>query len=444
VATSVKLKSEYEKRQLENAAACDILHTNEKLWRSVQGPDPGKLFEPTPYALVEGLRAASELEAMIDGPRHDGFDVFAGECVKAARSLRSLEWDAIRAEKFNITPEGTFSMLVRNAESLIHRQAAEEARRKAWLEADHEETEGDGETEGADVPLMARTVDRYGLDLDKFKNKTGRLPQHYQRAVQIAGWAHIDEMRTLLEMHYDDVHIQKYRERGTAKTPSRPGDHKVFRGVVNSYRKQLCQRLALPDPVKEILRKPEDEVNWDRLEALRFAIMRSVWGERRLELDEEGAHELAAAMEACATVRRKTLVDEVGPGTALVPEGSRVLVKVSAPNDFADHRGKLADGIRRMAGKSVTVHTRPAGTIREPPLCDFGRKLARKPEEHPLRRLAELGGHTKEELLDRMLLVLWDALFLTQCEGWTARGVANLTVDEVPELARPTDRCEHV
>ena len=44
--------------------------------------------------------------------------------------------------------------------------------------------------------------------------------------------------------------------------------------------------------------------------------------------------------------------------------------------------------------------------------------------------------YTRPEILDRMLLCLFDALFLKQSERWSKAGVANLKVDETPELAR--------
>ena len=60
--------------------------------------------------------------------------------------------------------------------------------------------------------------------------------------------------RTLLELHYDDVHIEKFR--GKKKVPSRPGEYKVFQSVAQAHRKKLCQRVALPKTVKAILRCP--------------------------------------------------------------------------------------------------------------------------------------------------------------------------------------------
>ena len=45
-------------------------------------------------------------------------------------------------------------------------------------------------------------------------------------------------------------------------------------------------------------------------------------------------------------------------------------------------------------------------------------------------------GLAKENLLDKMLLCLYDALFLKQAEEWSNRGVSNVPADETPELAK--------
>ena len=97
----------YHRRSTDNATAVDVLHANEQLWRSVHGPAPEDLFKPTPEALAEARRAADDLESMAASQQHfrDGFDVFAQETVEAARALRSLDWSAIHAEKFHITPQ---------------------------------------------------------------------------------------------------------------------------------------------------------------------------------------------------------------------------------------------------------------------------------------------------------------------------------------------------
>ena len=125
----------------------------------------------------------------------DGFDVFAKECVEAARSLRPLDWGAIHAEKFSITPEIVYYALVQNAEGQMRKQADEERRRLAWLQQEVEHTE-------EAVPVKAAKADIYSCDPDAFKGKTGRLPHGWNKAVQIASWVHIDEIRMLLELHY--------------------------------------------------------------------------------------------------------------------------------------------------------------------------------------------------------------------------------------------------
>ena len=85
-------------------------------------------------------------------------------------------------------------------------------------------------------------------------------------------------------MHYDDAHIEKYKER-TAKTlPTRKADHKVFKKAIGLHRKRLCQRIDLPESVRAVLRTPDDEDSWPRLEMLRGAIARSILGERNIEV----------------------------------------------------------------------------------------------------------------------------------------------------------------
>ena len=69
-------------------------------------------------------------------------------------------------------------------------------------------------------------------------------------------------------------------------------------------------------------------------------------------------------------------------------------------------------------------------------------KLAIDKQECPaiahffIRPKWEGGTISKSELLDHMLLMLWDALFLSQSLNWTRLGVANTPSDEALELAR--------
>ena len=68
---------------------------------------------------------------------------------------------------------------------------------------------------------------------------------------------------TLLEMHYDDLHYEKWRARGSrgAKPTKRSSDYKVMRSAVASHQTKLCQRIGLPPEVKALYRQPKDEEN---------------------------------------------------------------------------------------------------------------------------------------------------------------------------------------
>ena len=197
IATGAKLKAEWERRSENNSVAVDVLHGNEQIRRSVQGPATEELFRPTPAALSDARRAADDLEHIVLSRQQwpDGFDVFAKECAEAARSLRPLDWGAIHAEKFSITPEVVYYALVQNAEGQMRKEADEERRRLAWLQQEAEHTK-------ESAPIRAVKADAYNCSPDSFKGKTGRLPNGWNKAVQIASWIHIDEIRTLLELHY--------------------------------------------------------------------------------------------------------------------------------------------------------------------------------------------------------------------------------------------------
>ena len=70
-----------------------------------------------------------------------------------------------------------------------------------------------------------------------------------------------------MELHYDDVHLQRWRER-EGKAPQRKGEYRVFQAVAQAHRQKLCQRLELPKSVKEIMRGPKDETRWEKVEEL--------------------------------------------------------------------------------------------------------------------------------------------------------------------------------
>ena len=76
---------------------------------------------------------------------------------------------------------------------------------------------------------------------------------------------HIDEMRTLLELWYDESHYQSWKDK-EVRGRQRRGEYKVLGAIAVIHRQRLCSRLALPKRVKCIFRKPQDEDDWSKLE----------------------------------------------------------------------------------------------------------------------------------------------------------------------------------
>ena len=237
----------------------------------------------------------------------------------------------------------------------------------------------------------------------------------------------------------DDVHVEKWKAKSSKAPPNRKGGYKVFQKAVNCYRKRLCQRIELPDHIKQIVRSPEDEESWPRLEMLRRGVARCILGERTIELTKESASEIADAMERQRPRRGvKSFTDEVGPGCRYFPEGSRVLVTTKGPptKTVAEERSALAGAVRKLVGRSIPVHTRPLNTIRSPPVDEYAKLLLRERSRSSLEDVAKEQNLTKQAALDRLLLCLWDALFLDQCETWSQQKVANLPSDRAPDLAK--------
>ena len=213
--------------------------------------------------------------------------------------------------------------------------------------------------------------------------------------MKIASWIHIDEMRTLLELHYDDVHFARWK-RKDGKAPMRKGEHTVLNKVAQAYRSKLCQRLVLLKAVKDILRRPGDEDTWGKLEELRKAIGREVEGEELVFLaTQEDADALAIAIENCEHSR---FVDEVGPG-GKVPAGARILV------DGAETKADVAKAVRGLANTYVHSLMRPFGTCRAPPVDAFRRRMVGHQTAEEFAQDIEI---SKEKLLDNMPLCLFE------------------------------------
>ena len=138
-ATSIKLRQTWERRLEENGLAADALLNNAHLWRHVSGPDPEALLKPSEADLRAARLAVHRLRCMVlaHGPNaQDGLDVYAEEIFKAVGMLKQVSWDAIRRERFFLTPKALFDDLVRNAQTHLSRRDCESARRRARLGVD--------------------------------------------------------------------------------------------------------------------------------------------------------------------------------------------------------------------------------------------------------------------------------------------------------------------
>ena len=231
-------------------------------------------------------------------------------------------------------------------------------------------------------------------------------------------------MRTLLEIHYDEIHLQNWRSQ-SRRAPARKSEWHVFSSTINAHRKQLCQRIQLPKAVKDILRQPTDEEDPLKLEKLRDVIAKEIQGYECLLLETPGhILDIAEAVEKCT---HNVFMDEIGYECHGLPSGCRVVL-----NDGAyTTKMEVAEALRGLQpGDFIDVFTRPFGTERAPLVDAFSKKLG-------FTTITELEDTmSRPKILDMMLLSLFDALFLRQSEGWSQSKVANLKVDETPELAR--------
>ena len=234
----------------DNARAVETLLCHVGLWRLVCGPDPNSLQSPTEDLVARAQQAAARLQDLhfSVAEMEKGHESFALDLQTAVAKIRVTSWDSIRRERFSLTPEALFDELVRIAEQLLRRHAGDIERRRLRLAAaafSHEATqqgeqapgnqpvqevedEGEGEVDEEAVGLGPNRADCYGLDLDEFKLRRNRKPVGWDEAVALASEVHLDQMRSLLEMHYDEVHQEKWRQQAEAKNkkvPARKGEH---------------------------------------------------------------------------------------------------------------------------------------------------------------------------------------------------------------------------
>ena len=448
-ATAVKLRQTWERRLEENGMAADVLLNNADLWRHVRGPDPETLRNPFEIDLKAARLAVHRLRCMLitHGPNaQDGLDVYAEEIFRAVGQLKEVTWEAIRRERFFLTPKGFFDELVRNAQKHMRNRADESARRQARLSVEVELAEEAREPRPEDDsphPTDPRFKDRFKLNLDDFKNKNRRKPNKWQRGVRQASEVLLDEMRVLLSTHYDSVHLAAWEARQRKldkKAPERKDEYKVFRSAAQARLRHQNIRMELPQTVKAIFQRTEDEASWGNLEAFRDVICSLLEAETTADFEVPGELEELAAALSKSTSRK--FPDEVGPGSKL-DKGSRVMLWSSPEFPLKPHvleraRLECIQEVMTLVQDdedvvTLRVRRRPCETDLAPPLAPMAKALFKRGD---LQHLDVARHNTMQGVFDSMLLVLWDALFLNQCEKWTRAHVANLPSDECLELAR--------
>eukprot|EP00973_Karenia_brevis_P096384 12431531-Karenia_brevis.AAC.1 len=440
-ATTTKLRQERERRLENNALAIDVLNDNQHLWRHVNGPDTETLLNPSENNLGEARAAVERLRELIDarGPNENGLEIFAKEIEAAVNTLKIASWEAIRVERFTLTPKGLYDELVRNVQCVFNKREGEAARRKARLKSDD-----DSDCEDEPVERQRREPgpdlfekDKYSLNIDQeFKCTSSRKPNNLNEAIKMASEVHLDEMRTLLELHYDNVHLERWMQKDNQKrAPARKGKHKVFASVAYAHRKKLNQRLVLPRQVKEILQEPEDEERWEKLEKLRHCIVCVVQEETVIECTMDEKKRIINAIKNC----KSNFPNELGAGCKL-PEGARIQIEWPISDDSSIERAAVIAAIENQNEEEdatiLNVFMRPFFTDRGPPMDDMCKAMSSTTSMKDIAKHWPKGELTIGETLDRMLLVLWDGLFMKQAQTWTDNSVANLKCDETFELAR--------
>lgn len=166
LATTEKLRNEWEKRLENNALAVDRIHEHRQLWFKAGGIDPELLATPNEYQLEAVAKTLQILTVMLDklGPT-GGLDSFVEELQAAASKLRVVSWEAIRKDRFSLTPKGLYDEIARNAQRVIGNWHGDYTRREARMRAPLEEDDKAKREAVKEVQSKeTRPKDKYGLE----------------------------------------------------------------------------------------------------------------------------------------------------------------------------------------------------------------------------------------------------------------------------------------
>ena len=479
VASTEKLCKEWERRHHDNKRAVDVLMNNLHLWNHVDGPHPEEdLREPEEVTLLAAKNCCGALARMVDahGTAQNDLGTYVEEITLAISIIKRLDWESIRIDRFSLTPTELYYALVNNARAHLARHEEEVARKQKRLSAlpemRDEETAAYGANNNEDVQSSGAGYVRLlrkdelaslnGFDIDRdFKgfvtddgrSRIPRQPVNWERAVTLASEVLLSEMRTLLELHYDDVFVQDWRrthDGRVEKIPNRKSEYKVFRSVIDQHRRCPNQRISLPPSISNILRSPADENDWVKLERLRCEIEKEIQDEQEVVLTASDLELLAKALERSNSSTTWDVLDDADgrgePAVGGLPAYSRVLIDDTSTllprrlsrKQVEKKRKDIVKKVRSLPdGAHVRVYRRPQRTVRAFKVDSMGEEICCEGTCRKLvQQICEEHEYSKQELLDRMLLVLHDALLLRMSESWTQGDVSNLHVCEINELAR--------
>ena len=245
LATSQKLRLEHDKRLENNAAAVDRIHENRDLWFQAGGCDPDLLKKPSEQLLEHAQNVVSTLDKMLQahGPQN-GLDSFVEGLTQAVKKIKLCDWAAIKKDRFSLTPSGLYDAMVQAAEGLITGWGRDFQRRQTRMQKPLEQDEEAlMEADNATPFVDCRRKDKYGLNIDQEFRKHengGKRFQKWEEALKSTNEVLIDEMLTLLELHYEDIAKKKSKN--------------IYGSVAYAHRKTLNQKLVLPQRVKDIMR----------------------------------------------------------------------------------------------------------------------------------------------------------------------------------------------
>ena len=105
LASSTKLRQEWERRVEGNARAVDVLESNSHLWRHVGGLAPERFRKPTQGELCAAAGAVASLRRLLRrrkeaGQPDDGLETYAEEIIGAVGMLRIVSWELQAAPRW--------------------------------------------------------------------------------------------------------------------------------------------------------------------------------------------------------------------------------------------------------------------------------------------------------------------------------------------------------